>query len=206
MTRAQGPDDEIEYAGSGIPGADRTVVVLRTGAMATVDPDASVTHARRVHVLLVHVEGPDLDDPPAFGGETPAGSTASALARIARKESPDAVLSLVAVRETCAIAISLVAQEGLPVESLALVAPVVPEEPLQRDLAIGLLGRIDAPTLIVAAETEPATVEAAAWFAPQLANGSTAVLPASLVDSPDGLLGLRDAWETVLVHVARSRG
>lgn len=202
MTRAQEPDDEIEYAVSGAPGAERTIVVLRTGPLATVDPGPAATRAHDVHVMRVHLEGPELDDPPAFGGETPAASTAAAIARIAERESAGLPLALVAERATCAIAITLAAEPTLRVEQLVLVAPILPEERVERDLAVPLLQRIRARALLVGARTEPGTVRAAEWYAGQFADGSIAVIPDEEIRSPDGRLGLGDAWPTVLAACA----
>jgi pimeloyl-ACP methyl ester carboxylesterase len=201
MTRAQGPDDELDYSSAGAPGASRVAIVLRTGSLATVDPDPAATAAHDLRVVLVHLEGPELDDPPAFGGETPAGSTASALARIADREHPGGMFAIVAERDTCAIALSLAADLHQRMDHLVLVAPEIPIERLERDLAVPVLERVRARALLVAASTEPATVDAADWYARHLADASTTVLSAEQVGSPDGRLGLGDAWIPVLAHL-----
>lgn len=203
MTRAQDRDSEIDYRSAGSPGAERTIVVLRTGALATTDPDARATAEANVRLVLVHLDGPELDDPAAFGGETPAGSTASALAAIAERESEGAVFGLIGERATAAIALALAAQLGAGVDRLALVAAPLPPSALERDVALPVLARVQAGVLLLAAASDPDTVPAAAWYAEHLPRATSAEVPAAEIDSPDGRLGLADAWRLALAHVAR---
>lgn len=199
MTRAQGPQVEIDVSSRGTPGAARTVVVLRTGSLASVDPDSAVTAARDVRLLLVHLDAPELDDPPAYGGETPAGSTAAALIALAGEEIGDAPFGLVAERDAAALGLSLAAALGDRVDRLALVAAPVPESPLQRDLAVPILGRVTAKTLVLASAGDPDAPQAAAtWHRDHLADARLEMVPGT----GDGRLALTDVWARVLSHTA----
>lgn len=122
MTRAQEPGSQIGYRVEGASGATRTIVVLRTGPLATVDPDHTETVARDVRVILVHLEGPELEDPPAYGGETPAASTRRALRGIVDAEIGSDAFALVGERAAGPLALSLAAELGSRIDRLVLVA------------------------------------------------------------------------------------
>jgi pimeloyl-ACP methyl ester carboxylesterase len=202
MTRAQGPDGEIDYRSVGVPGA-RVVFVLRTGALATVDPDAPTTDDLDVRLVLVHLDAPELDDPPVFGGETPAGSTVSALVDLVRREAGEGPIGLVAERDAGALGISLAADLGAGVDRLALVAVPPPASPLERDLTADVLARVSARALVYGAEGDPAAdAEAARWLAEHLRHADVALVAPDAVGAGDGRLGMLDVWPRVLEHVA----
>jgi pimeloyl-ACP methyl ester carboxylesterase len=196
MTRAQRPDGEIDYASSGAPGARDSVIVLRVGSLATVDPDPTVSAGRGLHVLLVHLDAPELDDPPVFGGETPAGSTVAAIVQVAAHEHVGDTVALVAEGETTGIALTLAAQQRLPVRRLVLVDPVRPAEPLAQDLIAETLRGIDAETLVVAGAGEPDAIDAAGWFRDRLAHATLHVAEAG--EAPEGRLALDGVWTEVV--------
>jgi hypothetical protein len=201
MTRAQTPDSQIDYRSAGAAGAARTVVVLRRGALALNDPDPAATAAGDVRLLLLHLDDAEIDDPPAFGGETPAQSTAQAIADLVAGDA-SGPWAIVAERETSALAFAVVARAGGTVDRVALVAPEPPGSPLARDVLAQVLAGCGAEVLVVAADTDPASVDGARWFAATLADCRRAEVARSDVHSPDGRLGLGDAWPQVLAHVA----
>lgn len=196
MTRAQHPDGEIDYASSGAPGAENSVIVLRLGSLATVDPDSAASAAHGLHLLLVRLDPPELDDPPVFGGETPAGSTTGALVRLAAREHVSEAVALVAERATCGIALILAAERRLPARRLVLVTPELPAEPLARDLLVETLRAVEAETLVLTGADEPEALAAAEWYASHLPNAVTRTADAG--DAPDGRMSLDDVWGEVV--------
>jgi pimeloyl-ACP methyl ester carboxylesterase len=212
MTRAQGPDGEIEYRVVGAPGAARAVLVLRTGALATTDPAPAITARWPVRLLLVDLDGNDLDDPPAYGGETPAGATATQVERILDRETPGAVVGLVAERAAVAFAVSLAAGLGDRVDRLALVSPPAPETPLARDVLEQRIGAVRARTVVfdggpddgAPGEGGPGDGDApdgwGAWYAARFLDGRMQRRDAR--SSLGGALTLTAVWPDVLSHVA----
>jgi pimeloyl-ACP methyl ester carboxylesterase len=194
MTRAQGPDGEIDFRSFGALGGSRTVLVLRTGEVALVDPGPGVTRDRDVRLLTVRLDDAELDDPPVFGGETPAESTADAVADLARREAGEALVGVVADRNTASLAVALAARATDLVGSLALVGATVPDEALVAELLGEELGRITAPTLVLGDADDPA---AAQWYADRLRSAEVELMPAP---------GLPDAWPQVLARLAPSSG
>jgi pimeloyl-ACP methyl ester carboxylesterase len=190
MTRAQGPDSEIDFRSFGVLGGARTVLVLRTGAVALVDPGPGVTRHRDVRLLTVRLDDAELDDPPVFGGETPAESTADAVADLGRREAGGALIGVVADRSTASLAVALAARASDLVGRLALVGAEVPDEALVADLLGEELARIAAPTLVVGAADDPASAQ---WYAERLRSAEV-----ELVAAP----GLPDSWPQVLAHLA----
>ncbi|MFK5073654.1 hypothetical protein ACI4BE_29435, partial [Klebsiella pneumoniae] len=79
----------------GTPGAPRAVVVLRTGDVSTIDPDTRVTSGFDVRIVAVGLDAPELEDPPAFGGQTPASLTLDALRGLLEREVPGTSVGLV---------------------------------------------------------------------------------------------------------------
>lgn len=203
MTRAQAQDGEIEYDSAGFPGADRVVLVLRTGALATVDPDPAVTQEHDVRLVLVQLDAPELDDPPAYGGETRAATTLAAVGEIARAETGAQAFGVVAERTAGALGVALAAELVDRVDRLALVAVPAPGGPLERDLAEDVLRRVSAKTLVVAAAGDAgAGPDAAQWHHDRLPEGEIEVIAPDALSSGDGRLGLGDVWARVLSHVA----
>jgi pimeloyl-ACP methyl ester carboxylesterase len=196
MTRAQGPDSEIDYRVVGTPGATRTVVVLRTGALATSDPGPEETAGRDVCVVLVHLDGPELEDPPAFGGETPAASTISELRAIVDELTGASSFAVVGERDAGALAIALAADLGDRVDMLALVSVPVPEGALDRDLAEEVVARVSARTLLIGAIDDAAC----RFYGRALPSARVDEVDASQLTSPDGEVGLVDVWPRVLAH------
>lgn len=194
MTRAQGPDGEIDFRSFGALGGSLTVLVLRTGEVALVDPGPGVTRDRDVRLLTVRLDDAELDDPPVFGGETPAESTADAVADLARREAGGARIGVVADRNTASLAVALAARAGDLVASLALVGAMVPDEALVADLLGEELARIAAPTLVLGDADAP---DAAQWYAERLRSAEVELVPTP---------GLPDAWPQVLAHLAPALG
>lgn len=203
MTRAQGPDTEIDYRVVGAPGAERLVVVLRTGDVAMTDPGPTDTLTRDIRVLLVRLDEPELDDPSTFGGETPAESTAKALTALIGDAASGSPVGLVGERDAAELAVAIAAAAPGAVDRLALVAAPRPATPLERDIDAQVLARVSVPTLLVTADvddTDPA--EDVAWRARYLADVRVEHIAAHELVSIGGRLALADVWAQVLDHVA----
>ncbi len=195
MTRAPGPGTEIDYRSVGRPGAARVILVLRSGPLATSDPDPEVTAQRDVRLLLVGLDGEELSDPPTFGGETPAGSTAAQVLALLDTEAPGPALGLVAERTAVPFAITLAADLGARIDRLALVAPAPPETPLAADLLTARLERIGADTVVLAGPDDAA---AARSYAGAMPAAATWIREADA----GGRIALSRVWRDVLDHVA----
>jgi pimeloyl-ACP methyl ester carboxylesterase len=201
MTRAQEPESAIDYRSSGTAGAERTVVVLRTGALALTDPAPGETDRHDVRLVLARLVADQLENPPAYGGETPATSTASALADLADREHPGSAFAVVGERETAAIALAFAAASGGRIDRVALIAAPLPASPLERDVARPALAQVQARVLLLVAAGDAASREAALWYRDALSSAEVSEVPAAEIDSPDGRLGIGDAWPRVLAHV-----
>lgn len=202
MTRAQRPDGELDYRTFCAPAAPRLVLLLRTGAVATADPNPSVTSRYDVVVVAVQLDGEELHDPPAFGGETPAESTTASLLQLIARERPDGAVGVVGERETSPIAAALAERAAGRVDRLALVAAPIPGGPLDRDVAGAALSRVAASTALFAAPDDPVAPAAdAQWY---VAHLPSATLTTAEPSDPalDKRLSLTDVWEQVLPHVA----
>ncbi|MFJ6652972.1 hypothetical protein ACIQLJ_09285 [Microbacterium sp. NPDC091313] len=198
MTRAQGSGIEIEYAVTGVPGAARVVVVVRSGALATTDPDAGVTARHDVRLLLVDLDGEELIDPPAYGSATPAGESADQVRTILAREAHAEVVGMVAEAAAVPFAVTLCAQLGDRVDRLALVGAPSPESPLARDVLAERLRAVRADTVVFAVSTHDEGP--ASWYAEQLPRGR-AEMRASDPNSADHRLALTTVWPDVLAHV-----
>lgn len=204
MTRAQGPPARIGYRSLGPAGAARTVLVVRTGALAMTDPAPHVTAEHGCRLLLVEVEGPQLDDPPAFGGETPAGSTAAEVLALLDEEVPEGSLGLVGERAAALFAVALAAVLGRRVDRLALVGVPLVDDALARDLLTETLGQVSAPSVVFTGAGDAASpTRAADWCADRLPLGRVEVVRDEET-APDGRLALSDVWDRVLGHVGAS--
>ncbi|MCK6067673.1 MULTISPECIES: hypothetical protein [Microbacterium] len=203
MTRAQGPAFGIEYRSAGALAAPRCVLVVRSGAIATTDPAPLVTAEHHVRLLLIAVDEPELDDPPTFGGETPAGSTAAEVLALLREEVPDGPVGVVGERAAALFAVALAAALGDRADRLALVGVPLPETGLARDLVSDALARVAADTLVVNDSADEAAPEdAARWYAERLPHARADVLSREAAGALDGRLGLTAVWPRVLAHVA----
>lgn len=200
MTRAQGSDSELEYRSFGTPGAKRTVVVLRTGAIATTDPGASVTASRDVQIVAAQLDLAELDDPPAFVGESAAESTVAALAILARREAGGAPIGVIGERAASGVAL-LLAAAAPGVDRLALVAPAAPTDRLAADRVTQTLSTIHGEVLIAARADNDASKASANWYRERLRSAEVSLFPAPYND-PNGGWGLVDVWPEVLAHVA----
>lgn len=201
MTRAQGPGSRIGYRSIGPAGASRTVLVVRSGALAMTDPAPHVTAEHGCRLLLVEVEGAQLDDPPTFGGETPAGSTAAEVLALLDEEVPDGSVGLVGERAAALLAVALAAVLGRRVDRLALVAVPLIDDALARDVLTETLSHVTAPTVVFSAAQDAASpVPAADWCADRLPLGRVEVV-ADEAGTSDGRLALSDVWDRVLGHV-----
>ncbi|RKT33578.1 hypothetical protein DEU34_2180 [Microbacterium sp. AG1240] len=194
MTRAQAPDGELEFRSFGAAGAARTVLVLRVGAVAMLDPGPSATLDHDVRLMAVQLDEVELDDPPTYRGETPAASTAAALADLVRREVPGAVIGLVAERDAVPLGVALAASAGELVDRLALVDVRVPDSALVGDLLADEAAAVVAPSIVVSA---PGDDTAARWYADRLGDGEVRVVE----PGGDGL-SLTRVWDVVLGHVA----
>src|SRR6187551_827058 len=133
MTRADEPIAGVEHRVFGAPGAVRTVIVVRTGATAMLDPDPPATAARAVRVVVVGLADEDLQDPATFGGGTPAETMATALAELVRSQAGETPVGVVGVGATGVLVLLLAAELGDGVDRLALIAVPAPETPIDRD-------------------------------------------------------------------------
>lgn len=202
MSRAPWLDGELEYRSFGTPGAPRAVVVLRTGDISTIDPDVRVTSSFDVRIVAIGLDAPELENPPAFGGQTPAGLTVGALEDLLAREAPGTRVGLVGERSAGPIAIHLAAAMGGTVDRLAIVGVESPSDPLSRDLHTPLLDEVTADTLIVVGGEGPATVRDAEWYAGRIARARVDVIDAEELDTINGQVTLTAVWGSVLAHVA----
>lgn len=197
------PPAGVEWGSFGALGAERTVIVLRSGATAMLDPDPEATTARTVRVAVVGLSSEDIDDPAAFGGETRAERTAVTLAGQVRAEAGESPVGLVGVGNTGDVALRLAAELGSGVDRLALIAVPAPETPLDRDDAEPVLARVTAKTLIMNGQHDPdAAAAAARWHRDRIAGSRVEMVPAAEQSAGDGRLALTDVWDRVLSHVA----
>lgn len=204
MTRAQGPGLGLSYRSVSPAGARRCVLVLRSGALATVDPEPRITAVHDTRLLLVEIDAPGLDDPPAFGGETPAGSTAARVLELLSEEVPEGPFGVVGERAAALFAVALAATLASRVDRLALVAAPLPDGPLACDLLAATLGRVTADTVIVNAEADAdAPGDAARWYATRLPRGRAEILAPVGPPALDGRVALSAVWARVLDHVGR---
>ncbi|MFF7683694.1 hypothetical protein ACFZA2_13140 [Microbacterium sp. NPDC007973] len=202
MSLAPWLDGELGYRSFGTPGAPRVVVVLRTGDVATTDPDARVTSTFDVRVVAVGLDAPELEDPPVFGGQTPAGLTVEALRALLDREAPGATVGLVGERSAGPIAIYLAAAMGPVVDRLAIVGVESPVDPLSRDLRTPLLDHLDAEALVIVGGEGPADADDAQWYVDRMRVAEMEVVPADEIGSVNGHVTLTSVWERVLAHVA----
>lgn len=202
MSLAPWLDGELGYRSFGTPGAPRAVFVLRTGDVATTDPDAGVTSAFDVRVVAVGLDAPELEDPPVFGGQTPAGLTVEALRALMEREAPGATVGLVGERSAGAIAIYLAAAMGPIVDRLAIVGVQSPSDPLSRDLRTPLLDHLQAEVLVIVGGDGPADTDDAGWYTERMRSAEAEVVPADEIASVNGHVTLTSVWERVLAHVA----
>lgn len=202
MSLAPWLDGELGYRSFGAPGAPRAVFVLRTGDVATTDPDARVTSAFDVRVVAVGLDAPELEDPPVFGGQTPAGLTVEALRALLEREAPGATVGLVGERSAGPIAIYLAAAMGPAVDRLAIVGVQSPSDPLSRDLRTPLLDHLDAEVLVIVGGDGPADESDADWYVERMRSAEAEVVPADEIGSVNGHVTLTSVWDRVLAHVA----
>ncbi|MCD2171258.1 MULTISPECIES: hypothetical protein [Microbacterium] len=202
MSLAPWLDGELGYRSFGTPGAPRAVFVLRTGDVSTTDPDASVTSGFDVRVVAVGLDAPELEDPPVFGGQTPAGLTVEALRELVAREAPGVTVGLVGERSAGAIAIYLAAALGEVVDRLAIVGVPSPNDPLSRDLRTPLLDDLAAEVLVVVGGDGPADVADANWYVERMRSAEAEVVPDAEITSVNNHVTLTTVWERVLAHVA----
>ncbi|MCJ1707042.1 hypothetical protein [Microbacterium sp. VKM Ac-2923] len=202
MSLAPWLDGELGYRSFGTPGAPRAVFVLRTGDVATTDPDARVTSAFDVRIVAVGLDAPELEDPPVFGGQTPAGLTVEALRALMEREAPGATVGLVGERSAGPIAIYLAAAMGPVVDRLAIVGVESPSDPLSRDLRTPLLDHLEAEVLVIVGGEGPADADDAGWYVERMRSADAEVVPADEIASVNGHVTLTSVWERVLAHVA----
>jgi len=202
MSLAPWLDGELGYRSFGAPGAPRAVFVLRTGDVSTTDPDARVTSGYDVRVIAVGLDAPELEDPPVFGGQTPAGLTVDALRDLLEREAPGTTVGVVGERAAGPIAIYLAAAMGPVVDRLAIVGVVSPSDPLSRDLRTPLLDHLDAETLVLVGGDGPAETSDAEWYVDRIRSATLQVVPDHEIGSVNGELTLTSAWDRVLSHVA----
>jgi hypothetical protein len=202
MSRVPWLDGELEYRSFGTPGAPRAVMVLRTGDVSTIDPDVRITSGFDVRIVAVGLDAPELEDPPAFGGQTPAGLTVDALRGLLEREAPGTTVGLVGERSAGPLAIHLAAAMGVVVDRLAIVGVESPSDPLSRDIHTPLLDDVVADTLIVVGGEGPAHDDDAAWYLGRLPTARVEVIGADELDTINGHVTLSAVWESVLAHVA----
>ena len=203
MTRADEPPAGVEHRVFGAPGAARTVIVMRTGATAMLDPDPRATVARAVRIVVLGFSDEDLADPATFGGGTPAETMAMSLADLVRSQAGRSPVGVVGVGATGPLALLLAAELGDGVDRLALIAVPAPETPIDRDDAELVTARVTAKTLIMNGQRAPdAAAAAAAWHHDRLPGSRVEMVPASALPAGDGRLALDLVWDRVLSHVA----
>lgn len=202
MSRAPWLDGELEYRSFGTPGAPRAVFVLRTGAVATTDPDPRITSGHDVRIVAIGLDAPELEDPPAFGGQTPAGLTVDALKDLMEREAPETTVGLVGERSAGPIAVHLAAAMGARVDRLALVGVMSPSDALSRDMQTPMLDDLQARTLVLIGEDGTPDAADAEWYRDRIPAAQVEVVDAGRYDNAQGQVTLSSAWETVLEHVA----
>ncbi|KQM38356.1 hypothetical protein [Microbacterium sp. Leaf203] len=202
MSLAPWLDGELGYRSFGTPGAPRAVFVLRTGDIATTDPDARVTSGFDVRIVAVGLDAPELEDPPVFGGQTPAGLTVEALKALLEREAPGATVGVVGERAAGPIALYLAAAMGGVVDRVAIVGVESPSDPLSRDLRTPLLDELAAEVLVVVGGDGPAGRSDATWYVDRLRAGTAEVVHPDQTGSVDGQVTLTSVWSRVLAHVA----
>jgi len=202
MSLAPWLDGELGYRSFGTPGAPRAVFVLRTGDVATTDPDARVTSGYDVRVVAVGLDAPELEDPPVFGGQTPAGLTVEALRALVEREAPGTRVGLVGERAAGLIALYLAAAMGEVVDRLAIVGVQSPSDALSRNLRTPLLDNLRAEVLVIVGGEGPADHTDAAWYVERLRSSEGEVVPDEQIDSVNGEVTLTSVWDRVLAHVA----
>ncbi|OZD38583.1 hypothetical protein CH252_32105 [Rhodococcus sp. 06-1477-1B] len=202
MSLAPWLDGELGYRSFGTPGAPRAVFVLRTGDVATTDPDARVTSGFDVRIVAVGLDAPELEDPPVFGGQTPAGLTVEALQALLEREAPGATVGLVGERSAGAIALYLAAAMGEVVDRVAIVGVQSPSDPLSRDLRTPLLDELAAEVLVVVGGDGPAGHGDAHWYVDRLRSGTAEIVHPDEIGSVNGEVTLTSVWARVLAHVA----
>ena len=201
MTRASAPGAEYEHRSFGAPGAERVVVLLRSGASALTDPRPDVTIHRDARIVAVGVGTDDIDDPAAYRGTTPAEATAAALTELVTEQGHGRPVGLVGVGVAGELAILVASDLGDAVDRLALVAVPRPESELAGDEIGDLLGGIAAKTLLLNGNADPeASLAAARWFHERLPSSRIEMVPQTT--APDRRLELADVWERVLSHLA----
>lgn len=204
MTRGQGPSTSLSFHVFGAPGARRTVLLLREGATASVDPRPSETAARDVRIIAVRLAPVEISDPGAYGGETHAEVTVARLADLVEGEVPDgAAIGVAGVGDAWDTAVLLAGEHPDRVDRLALVAAPRPDSALARDDAARALGRVRAKTLILSGQKDPGSAAAdAAWIKDQLTGARVEMVPPAATSGIDGALTLADVWPRVLSHLA----
>jgi hypothetical protein len=202
MSLAPWLDGELGYRSFGTPGAPRAVFVLRTGDVATTDPDARVTSGFDVRIVAVGLDAPELEDPPVFGGQTPAGLTVEALKALLEREAPGAAVGVVGERSAGPIALYLAAAMGGVVDRVAIVGVQSPTDALSRDLRTPLLDDLPAEVLVLVGQDGPAGQGDAAWYVDRLRSGTAEVVHPDEIDSVNGEVTLTSVWSRVLTHVA----
>jgi pimeloyl-ACP methyl ester carboxylesterase len=204
MTRGQGPSTTLAYRVFGAIGADRTILLLREGAQATVDPDPPATAARDVRVVAVRLTPVEVSDPGAYGGETHAEVTVGSLADLVETEVPGGeAIGLVGVAGAWDSAVLLAGELADRVDRLALVAAPKPENALARDEAEQALARVHAKTVVLSGQRDASCAAAdAAWIRQHVPDARVEMVPAAAVGGVDGVLSLVDVWPRVLAHLA----
>ncbi|WJS89841.1 hypothetical protein [Microbacterium testaceum] len=202
MSLAPWLDGELGYRSFGTPGAPRAVFVLRTGDVATTDPDARVTSGFDVRIVAIGLDAPELEDPPVFGGQTPAGLTVEALKALLEREALGAVVGVVGERSAGPIALYLAAAMGGVVDRVAIVGVQSPTDALSRDLRTPLLDDLAADVLVLVGQDGPAGQGDAAWYVDRLRSGTAEVVHPDEIASVNGEVTLTSVWSRVLTHVA----
>lgn len=202
MSRVPWLDGELEYRSFGTPGAPRTVMVLHTGDVSTIDPDVRVTSGFDVRIVAVGLDAPELEDPPAFGGQTPAGLTVDALRELIERETLGNAVGLVGERSAGPIAIHLAAALGSVVDRLAIVGVESPTDPLSRDLNTPLLDGVAADTLVVVGGDGPAGEHDAQWYVRRIPTARAEIVAPADLGTINGHVTLSAVWASVLAHVA----
>lgn len=202
MSLAPWLDGELGYRSFGTPGAPRAVFVLRTGDVSTTNPDSRVTSGYDVRIIAVGLDAPELEDPPVFGGQTPAALTVDALRELVEREAPGVPVGLVGERSAGAIAIYLAAAMGPVVDRLAIVGVESPSDPLSRDLRTPLLDHLDAEALVIVGGDGPAATGDAEWYVERMRSAEMQIVPDDEIGSVNGHVTLTSVWDRVLAHVA----
>lgn len=93
-------DVRMSFRAFGAPGAPRLVVLVGVGAAIAIDPLPAVTATRAIRVVALGLKLAEIDDPGAYGGQTPAETTAQEVATLIRSEldDPRATAGMVAYR------------------------------------------------------------------------------------------------------------